>query len=205
MRFIFVFGLGVFLGLGSCQFTDKPLDTEFVTDNDFVEDVPDSDFMRYVGSLQSIKLPFVHTTEEDSRFSKFPKISGQYDKVLFEQFKCEGAVRPLGVLFKSASLVGILDLAEAEWDFIPVLTVYDLYGKVVDQSYIYEVTGDDMGYSAREYLTIEADTQFTVVDSIKKWRLNADETDVVPGSQEKESRTRVFTITDSGKIKIKEL
>lgn len=205
MKFPFVLSFGIFFALGSCQLSDKPLDTAVVADAEFVEDVPDSDFMRYVKSLALIKLPLKHTTEEDSKLNRFPKLSANYDQLLFEQFKCEGAVRPLGVLFKSAALVGIIDLAEAEWDFIPVLTVYDLYGKVVDQSYIYEVTGDDMGYSAREYLTIEADTQFTVVDSIKRWKLNADETDVVPGSQEKESRTRVFTITDSGKIKIKEL
>ena len=205
MKLPFVLGLGVFFTLTSCQLWDKPLDTQAKIEEVERVEIPDSDFMRYVSTLKMIKLPFKHATDEESKYGKFPKLSMGYDVDLFNQFKHEGAIRPLGILFKTQKFVGIIDLSEAEWDFIPVLTVYDLYGKVIDQSYIYEVTGDDMGYSAREYLTIEADTQFTVVDSVKTWKLNADETDVVAGSQKTEFRTRKFTITESGKIRINEL
>jgi len=63
---------------------------------------PDSEFGKYISSLDNIPLPLKHNP-----LGRFPYLSKKYDKTEFEKFKHTWTSQPLGILYKDKNSIGM--------------------------------------------------------------------------------------------------
>nr|WP_317632292.1 hypothetical protein [uncultured Flavobacterium sp.] len=198
-----IWGTLLLLTIYSCQKKDNN-DPENVKQENTTTPTSDKKtaFKAYITSLNSIPLPFLHTTNEEQKNSTFANISPNYDTAGFATFKTEQAVKPLGILQQNETFVSVVELAESAWDLIPILCVYDWNGNKIDSLSLYETTGDDMGYSAREYLNFKSESLIIKTDSITTWELTPDATDILEETQKTTSKSKKIHISPQGKIKV---
>ena len=161
-------------------------------------EIADNNFRKYIESLDEISLPFKHS----SSIEKFPELSINYDKQMFEKFKNKMgyAEKPFGILFKNDNSIVTIDLLVGDIENIPVIMSYDLIGNKIDSLWLYQKSGYDMGYAGIAYFTIYEDRRIMVADSTKIWELNEDETNIIEDSFSITVDTVFYQITDNGKI-----
>jgi len=161
-------------------------------------EIKDNNFRKYIESLDEISLSFKHS----SSIEKFPKLSMNYDKQTFEKYKNKSgwAEKPFGVLFKNNKSVVTIDLLVGDIENVPVIMSYDLRGNKIDSLWLYQKSGYDMGYVGIEYFTIYEDRRIMVTDSIKIWKLNDGETNIIEDSFSITVDTVFYRIADNGKI-----
>lgn len=157
-----------------------------------------SGFMSYIESLDPVDLPFSHNP-----MASLPKQSAQFDSTGFESYHAPNAVAPLGILFQNDQAIGIMDYGLGDYGEVPYLTVYSPKGKKISSLSFYEKSGEDMGYEALEYLTIQKDLSIMIRADIKRWDLNKKGTDIVKKSMTLTSDTVRYQVLPSGKIEKK--
>ena len=57
-----------------------------------------------------------------------------------------------------------------------------------------------MGYEAVEYVTFNKDLTILVADTVKRWKLNDDETDIIEDSVKVTIDTVIYKLSDKGKF-----
>ena len=100
----------------------------------------------------------------------------------FEKYKHTWTSHPLGIYYRNDMTVGIIDCSIGDWGLVPFLTTYDLNGNKIDSTSFYKKSGQDMGYEAIEHLTFKENNSIVVIDTVKRWDFNEDESDIVEGS-----------------------
>jgi hypothetical protein len=153
-------------------------------------------FDKYVKSLNQITLPLHHSSHE----GEFSNVSKLYDTVGFEKYKHVWTSMPLGKLYENDSIVVLVDLSYGDFGQVPFITSFDRNGNKIDSLGPYKKTGSDMGYSAVEYVTFYKDWTIVVADSVKVWKLNSDESDIIPNSETITIDTTYYKIDKLGKI-----
>ena len=93
-----------------------------------------------------------------------------------------------------------VDLSIGDIGLVPFLTSYDLDGNKLDSLGPYKKSGWDMGYEAVEYVTFNSDLTILVADTVKRWKLNEDETDIIVDSVKVTIDTVIYRLSDKGKF-----
>lgn len=187
------------LGILSCNSTDKKtqqLDSN--TNNSAataIGQIKNPDFRKYIESLDQISFPLKHSST-----SELPKLSEKYDKQGFEKFKHVWTSQPLGLLYHTDKNVVTIDLSIGDMGLVPFFMSYDLVGNKIDSLGPYKKTGWDMGYEAVEYITVNKDLTVLVADTVKTWKLNEDETNIINDSVILTIDTVIYRLSDKGKF-----
>ena len=156
-----------------------------------------SDFDRYLDSLGEIGLPMEYNT-----FGNVISVSPGYHEELYKTFKHSGANSPVGILFRTNHATVIADGVAADLCFCPAYISYDSFGSKIDSLLPYKASGQDIGYWGIEYLTFAENGTLTVVDTIKEWQKNPDESDLIPGSMKMTTDTTVYQVQEDGTFKL---
>lgn len=183
------------LGILSCNSTDKKKQLQNANDSTATGLIRNPDFKKYIESLDQIPLPLNH-----SSIGKFSKLSEKYDKQGFEKYKHVWTSQPLGLLYKTDKYFVTVDLSIGDIGLAPFLTSYDLDGNKLDSLGPYKKSGWDMGYEAVEYVTFNSNLTVLVADTVKRWKLNEDETDIVEDSVTVTIDTVIYRLSDKGKF-----
>ena len=154
-----------------------------------------SEFKHYILSLDKIDLPL-----KTNPFGKLPEISKEFNKQAFNKYKHSWSSQPLGIYYQNQNSIGVIDCAIGDLGLVPFLTTYDLKGNKIDSTGFYNKTGLDMGYEAIEYITFNTDMTITVIDTIKRWNLKDNETDIIDGSMRMTSDEFQYQILSNGQI-----
>jgi len=154
-----------------------------------------SDFYKYLSTLDSIPLPLEHNS-----MGKFPNLSKKFDKSGFEKYKHTWTSQPLGIYYRDSMTIGIIDCSIGDWGLVPFLTTYDLKGNKIDSTSFYEKSGQDLGYEAIEHLTLNQNRTITLTDTVKRWDINKDQTDIIDGSLKMTTGKVEFRIQENGQI-----
>lgn len=156
---------------------------------------PDSDFEDYISTLDHMPLPL-----QMNPFTELPKISKNYDKSAFEKYRHSWSNQPLGIYYRDDKTIGIVDFGTGEVGFVPFLMTYDLNGNKVDSTGFYDISGQGLGYEAIEHLTFNTDRTIVVQDTVKRWDLDEEETEIVEGSMKMTSGSVEYRILGNGRI-----
>lgn len=181
--------------LWSCNSSTKK---EKSTESDKSTEQTNSDFESYISTLDQITLPL-----ETNPLGQLPEISKNFDKNKFEKYKHTWTSQPLGIYFQDEKTIGIIDCSIGDWGLVPFLTTYDLKGNKIDSTGFYDKSGQDMGYEAIEHVTFNTDRRITVLDTVKRWDFNEDETDIIEGSMKMTTGKVEFRILENGRIEKK--
>jgi len=157
-----------------------------------------SDFEIYLSSLDQIPLPL-----KTNPLGQLPKISKKYDINGFQKFKHIWTSQPLGIYYRDHKIIGIIDCSIGDCGLVPFLTTYDFKGNKIDSASFYKKSGQGIGYEAIEYLKFEKNKTIIVLDTVKQWDLNEDETDIVERSMKMTTGKVVYRILDNGQIERK--
>lgn len=161
------------------------------------------EFIEYINSLDPITLPFNHTYSLDEMIENdgFPNISTNFNNAYFKKFQYhQDAIKPLGILYKNENNIGIVELTEVSIGLFPVIMTYDMMGNKIDSLIPYENFGEDLGYSCKEHLVFEAN-KITRFDTLRTWKLNKEETDIIEGTMTEKTNIKTFVINPkTGKI-----
>lgn len=174
--------------LGSCNNTSKKEKPNTLEKTKF-------NFEKYISTLEQIPLPLKHNP-----LGHFPKLSKNFDKNGFNRYKHIYTSQPLGIYYKNEKSVGIIDCSVGDWGLVPFLTIYDLKGNKIDSTGFYNKSAMDMGYKAIEYLTFNNDQTITVLDTIRSWKMDEDELNMVEGSLKMTTGKTEYQILENGKI-----
>ncbi|BDX37843.1 hypothetical protein CYCD_11980 [Tenuifilaceae bacterium CYCD] len=159
------------------------------------ESVRQNEFEKYIESLDQIPLPLNHNMKIE-----LPELSENYDTSGFLRFKHVWTSKPLGLLYKNDKSIVTIELSIGDIGLVPFLVSYDLNGNKIDSLGPYKKSGWDMGYEAFEYLTINKDRTIIVTDTVKRWKINEDETDIIEDSLTITMDTVLYQITIEGEI-----
>lgn len=154
-----------------------------------------SAFELYVSTLEQIPLPLNHNP-----LGQLPELSNNYDKNGFANYKHVWTSQPLGIYFNDGETIGIIDCSIGDWGLVPFLTIYDKQGNKIDSTSFYKKSGGDMGYQAIEYLTLEANRHIIVLDTVKRWNLNEDESDIIENSMQQTIGRTEYQVLTNGMI-----
>ena len=157
-----------------------------------------SDFENYISTLDQIPLPL-----EANPLGQLPEISKNFDQNAFEKYKHTWTSQPLGIYYQDDKTIGIIDCSAGDWGPVPFLTTYDLKGNKIDSTGFYKKSGQDIGYEAIEYLTFNADRTITVIDTVKRWDFNEDDTDIIEGSMKMKTGKVEYQVFENGQIEKK--
>lgn len=155
-------------------------------------------FKAYISSLDTIRLPLRHNPEA----TKLPSPSKSYDIAGFKHYKHAWADYPLGVYYSTGKVAGLIDCSIGDGVAL-CLTTYDLQGNKVDSLNFYQRSANDMGYHAIEYLVLKPEGVAVVLDTVKRWSINKEGTDIVEGSMKLNTGKAVYRILENGKIERK--
>jgi hypothetical protein len=167
----------------SCNFSNNPMSNQ------------ESEFQEYIKTLDHINLPL-----KISPYSKLPNISNDFDEDGFKKFKHGWASKPLGVLFNQDNLIGLIDYSIGDAGPSPFLSIFNSNGEKLDSSNFYNKAGWDIGYEAFEYITFNEDKTITVIDTVKRWKLNEDKSDILENTETITSGKVTYKILKEGKI-----
>jgi hypothetical protein len=181
--------------LWSC---DSPTKKEKSTESSIATEQTNSDFENYISTLDKIALPI-----EANPLGQLPETSKNFDKNAFEKYKHTWTSQPLGIYYQDDKTIGIIDCSIGDWGLVPFLTTYDLKGNKIDSTGFYDKSGQDMGYEAIEHVTFNADKSITVLDTVKRWDFNEDETDIIEGSMKMTTGKVEYRVLDNGQIEKK--
>ncbi|SDL48948.1 hypothetical protein SAMN05421823_106157 [Catalinimonas alkaloidigena] len=154
-------------------------------------------FEEYVNSLTPVPLPFTTHSME----GELPVFSPKFNKEAFAQYKNQYAEAPVGILFKNDASVAIMHYGAGEFGSVPTIVTYDWEGHKLDSLMPYEKSALDLGYEAVEYVTFQDDHTFFVADSVKRWTINEDGSDIVKGTLQLTTDTVWYEIEEGGQIK----
>jgi len=181
--------------LTSCSTETKSVSDKTITNNEQQDD-SENNFENYLKTLDQIPLPLSHNP-----LGQLPKLSKNYDKQAFEKYKHVWTSQPLGILFSDNKIVTLIDCSIGDWGLVPFLTTYDRQGNKIDSLGPYIKSGEDMGYRAIEYLTINKDRTILVSDSVTTYSLTPDNSDIDETSKKLTVGLTKYTIENDGRIK----
>jgi hypothetical protein len=157
-----------------------------------------NDFEKYVSTLDQIPLPLKHNP-----LGQLPELSKDYNKNDFKKFKHIWTSQPLGIFYRDDKTIGIIDCSVGDWGLVPFLTTYDLKGNKIDSTGFYDKSGQDLGYNAIEHLTFAENRIIIVVDTVKRWDINENKSDITEGSMKMTTGKVVYRILENGRIEKK--
>ena len=189
----------IIIGTFGCNSTNKKgqLGNLNTNDSSVIKTViiNNPNFKKYIESLDQIPLPLKHSST-----SELPKLSDNYDKLEFQKFKHVWTSKPLGLLYQTDKNVVTIDVSIGDIGLVPFVMSYDLNGNKIDSLGPYQKSGWDMGYEAVEYVTFTKDMTIIVADTVKTWKLNADESDIIKDSVTIKIDTVIYRVSESGKF-----
>lgn len=180
--------------LTSCS-TKIKTPSDLATIKNMQSDNSELNFEDYLKTIDQIPLPLSHNS-----LGKLPILSTNYNKKAFEKYKHVWTSQPLGILFKDEKTVTLVDCSMGDWGLVPFLTTYDRQGKKIDSLGPYKKSGQGMGYSAIEYLTINKDKTIIVKDTVTTYSLNANKTDIVETTKKNSTGITKYIIELNGRI-----
>ncbi len=181
----------ILFALTSCS-TDTKTSSDKTTKNEKVDN-SEIIFENYLKTLDQIPLPLSHNP-----LGQLPELSANYDKKGFEKYKHVWTSQPLGILYNERNTVTLIDCSIGDWGLVPFLTTYDRQGNKIDSLGPYKKSGEDMGYKAIEYLTINKDRTILVNDSITTYALKPDSSGIDETSRKLTIGLTKYTIDSNG-------
>lgn len=154
-------------------------------------------FNHYLSSLEKVDLPLEYSTYSGLEFNKI-----EFDTIGFEKYKHVWTISPVGILYESEESITTLEYSIGDYGLAPFLVSYDTKGNKIDSLGPYEKSGVDLGYDGKEYVKILAERRIIVIDSIKKWDINPQGTDIISESLKVTSDTIVYIVESDGKIRV---
>jgi hypothetical protein len=159
----------------------------------------ENSFEKYLKSLDKIQLPLKYSALES-----LPDISKEYDQIGFRKFNAVGTNKPLGILNSNDRIVTLVYCSDANMLFnVPIFVTYNIEGKKLDSLGPFTKTGDDMGYHAMEYMTIDNDREIMMVDTVETYSLTPDESAIIPTSRKISFGQTIYKIDDKGRFEVK--
>ena len=159
-----------------------------------------NEFEEYLETLDKIPLPLTYCP-----FAKLPELSKNYNKDSFEKYKHIWTSQPLGILYSDTNIVTLIDCSIGDMGLVPFLTTFDRKGNKLDSLAPFKKTGDDMGYHALEYLTINKNGEILVADTVETYALSQDSTVVNEGSIKIQFGTTKYFIDNNGHFKTRNI
>ena len=178
--------------LTSCSTDTKSISDTTASEND-QQDNSEISFESYLKTLDQIPLPLSHNP-----LGQLPELSKSYDKKGFEKYKHVWTSQPLGILFNDNNIVTLVECSIGDWGLVPFLTTHDKQGNKIDSLGPYKKTGEDMGYKAIEYLTINKDKTILVSDSVTRYTLKPDSSEIDETSRKLTIGLTKYTIDSNG-------
>ena len=189
----------IIIGTFGCNSTNKKVQLGNLNTNDSsvikTVIINNPNFKKYIESLDQIPLPLKHSST-----SELPKLSDNYDKLEFQKVKHVWTSKPLGLLYQTDKNIVTIDVSIGDIGLVPFVMSYDLNGNKIDSLGPYQKSGWDMGYEAVEYVTFTKDMTIIVADTVKTWKLNADESDIIKDSVTIKIDTVIYRVSESGKF-----
>jgi hypothetical protein len=185
----------ILFALTSCSTDTKPSSDTTKTENE-QQDNSENDFENYLKTLDQIPLPLSHNP-----LGQLPTLSKNYDKQAFEKYKHVWTSQPLGILYNDSKTVTLIDCSIGDWGLVPFLTTYDRHGNKIDSLGPYIKSGEDMGYKAIEYLTINKDRTILVSDSVTTYSLKPDGSGIDETSKKLTVGLTKYSIESDGHIR----
>jgi len=185
----------ILFALTSCSPGTKPSSDTTTTENQ-QQDNSEVNFENYLKTLDQIPLPLYHNP-----LGQLPTLSTNYDKNAFEKYKHVWTSQPLGILFNDSKTVTLIDCSIGDWGLVPFLTTFDRKGNKIDSLGPYKKSGEDMGYKAIEYLTLNKDKTILVSDSVTTYTLKRDSSDIDETSRKLTIGLTKYTIETDGHIR----
>lgn len=185
----------ILFALTSCSSDTKSSGDNTTMENE-QQDKSSNSFENYLKTLDQIPLPLSHNP-----LGQLPTLSKNYDKSAFEKYKHVWTSQPLGILYNDSKTVTLIDCSIGDWGLVPFLTTYDKQGNKIDSLGPYKKTGEDMGYRAIEYLTINKDKTILVSDSVITYALKPDSPDIDETSRKLTLGLTKYTIDKNGHIR----
>lgn len=194
-----------FLILASCHTSTNNNSTSEAeqTKNHTINSMVKSDFEKYLESLDTIPLPFVIYMDCD-----IPDLSKNYNKELYKKYQVSETSYPLGILFRSATNVVTLDLKEVNYNSsnnknIPILVSFDTNGNLIDSLTLYKKSDAHVTYFGIEWVTIFANRQIEVLDTVTEWEYDEEQGDRVYDLYTTTTGKAAYEIAAEGNIIIK--
>jgi hypothetical protein len=196
---IFLFTFGCSTDNISVDNSEKDVKQSNHIQTDFSDsEQTDVSFDTYLKSLDRIPLPLKYHALE-----KLPELSTDYNRDGFERFKHAWANQPLGILNSNDKIVTLVHCSIGDMGLVPFFTTYDRQGNKLDSLGPFKKTGDDMGYHAMEYMTIENDREIIMMDTVERYSLTPDETQVDESTRKIEFGKTIYHIDDEGHFVMK--
>jgi len=183
--------------LWSCKTKTETKTKTTSSEKEEIQTISIGKFENYVSTLEQIPLPLNHNP-----LGQLPELSKTYNQSGFKKFKHTWTSKPLGILYQDKQTVGIIDCCIGDWGLVPLLTTYDVNGNKIDSINFYKKSGQDLGYEAMEYLTFTKNRTILVIDTVKRWKINEEEADIVEGSLQWTTGVTQYQILENGKIKM---
>lgn len=107
----------------------------------------------------------------------------------------------MGILYNDSKTVTLIECSIGDWGLVPFLTTYDREGNKIDSLGPYKKTGEDIGYKAMEYLTINKDKTILVSDSVITYALKPDSSEIDEASRKLTIGLTKYIIDENGHFK----
>lgn len=153
------------------------------------------EFSNYLKSLDKISLPMSNMS-----IGEFQPLSKNYDSLGFTKYKHVWTSMPMGKLFETDSFISLVEFSIGDEGLVPFITNFNKNGEKLDSLGPFKKSGSDIGYDAVEYLSINNDRSIMVIDTVKKWKLNEDKSDIIAESLTVTIDTTIYWISNDGKF-----
>lgn len=152
-----------------------------------------SRFDIYSKQLPQIKLPLIYSTNSGI-MTELPDINDS-DLSRFSKFWNE---KTIGKLYDSKDYTIIVEREIGDYGPVPIFITYDKTGKMIGSFNAYKTSGDDMGYKSSEYITVDNDKTISVIDSTITWKITADKTNIIEGSDSLSIGNAIYKLDKKG-------
>ena len=157
------------------------------------QDFDYSRFDNYSKQLPKIKLTLIYSTNSGI-ITELPAMN---DSDLFKFLKFWNE-KTIGKLYDSKDYTVIVEREIGDYGPVPIFITYDKIGNIISSFNAYMTSGDDMGYKSSEYITVDSNKTISVIDSTITWKLNADKTNIIGGSDSLSIGNTIYRLDKKG-------
>lgn len=151
----------------------------------------ETDFEKYISSLEQIKLPFKTSLRE------FDAPTDQSD--LYKKFKLRDGFGPYGIAYQDDKYIVVAEIAIGDASLAPVFSVFTIDGVKTDSitPYCCPLAGE--GFERTYNLILEEDFILSVIDSSLRFNYN-ESYEIIESSRVLKVKKKMYFLDGNGKI-----